>query len=117
VHHGALVKTLCAKYGMPHLTERDRTAPDLSDAINLKTARAPATWPVTVPRPVPPLALETNPMSAALAPRPLNDLERTLVGLAMARFQGAEPAQDAIPQNQADAYTLLKQLADGKFGK
>jgi len=56
-------------------------------------------------------------MSAALAPRPLNDLERTLVGLAMARFQGAEPAQDAIPQNQADAYTLLKQLADGKFGK
>jgi phospholipase C len=117
VHHGALVKTLCTKYGMAHLTERDRTAPDLADAINLRTARQPSTWPVTVPRPVPPEVAETDPLSANLGPRPLNDLEHTLVGLAMAQFNGVEPAQEAIPQTQAEAYVLLKQLADGKFGK
>ena len=33
MHHAALVRTLCTKYGLAHLTERDRNAPDLSDAI------------------------------------------------------------------------------------
>src|SRR5207253_10074578 len=102
---------------LAHLTERDRTALDLADAINLRTPRPPSTWPVTVPRPVPPEVSETDPLAAGLAPRPLNDLEHTLVGLAMAQFNGVEPAQDAIPQTQADAYVLLKRLADGKFGK
>ena len=35
----------------------------------------------------------------------------------MAYFNGVEPAPDALPQTQAEAYVLLKQLADGKFGK
>jgi phospholipase C len=35
IHHGALVRTLCNKYNLHFLTERDRNAPDLSDAINL----------------------------------------------------------------------------------
>jgi hypothetical protein len=35
----------------------------------------------------------------------------------MAYFQGAEPAADALPKTQADAYTLLQQLAQGRFGK
>lgn len=117
VHHGTLARTLCEKYNLPHLTERDRTAPDLADAFNLSVPRAPSTWPVTVPRPVPPELSETNPLAAGLAPRPLNDLEQALVGLAMAYFQGVEPAADAIPKTQADAYTLLQQLAQGRFGK
>ena len=117
VHHGALVRTLCTKYNLPYLTQRDRTAPDLADAINLQTARQPSTWPVTVPRPVPPELSETNPLAADLAPRPLNDLENTLVGLTMAYFNGVEPTEDALPKTQSEAYVLLKQLADGKFGK
>jgi phospholipase C len=117
VHHGALLRTLCMKYNLPHLTERDRTAPDLADAINLRTPRHPSTWPVTVPRPVPPEVSETDPLAAGLAPRPLNDLERSHVGLSMAQFKGVEPAQEEIPQTQAEAYVLLKQLAEGKFRK
>ena len=69
------------------------------------------------PWPVPPELSETNPLAAGLAPRPLNDLEQALVGPAMAYFQGAEPAADAIPKTQADAYTLPQQLAQGRFGK
>jgi phospholipase C len=119
VHHGTLVRTLCNKYDMPHLTERDRDAPDLTDALNLQTPRQPSTWPVTVPRPVPPELAETDPMAPGLAPRPLNDLERTLVGLTMAQFKPELTDADIeaqIPKTQADAYVLLKELAQGKFG-
>jgi len=52
-----------------------------------------------------------------LAPRPLNDLEQALVGLAMAYFQRTEPTADTIPKTKAEAYALLQQLAQGKFGK
>jgi len=51
IHHAALIRTLCNKYNLPLLTERDRGAPDLSDAINLDTPRDPSTWPMPVPRP------------------------------------------------------------------
>jgi phospholipase C len=116
VHHGALVRTLCTKYGLAHLTERDRTAPDLADAINLQTPRQPSTWPVTVPRPVPPDLSGTDPLAVGVPPIPLNDLERTIVGLALAQFKGGEPKEEDIPQTQVEAYMLLKQLAEGKFG-
>ena len=66
---------------------------------------------------LPPELSETNPLAADLAPRPLNDLENTLVGLTMAYFNGVEPTEDALPKTQSEAYVLLKQLADGKFGK
>ena len=39
-----------------------------------------------------------------------------VVGFAMAQFNGVDAAQDAIPQTQAEACMLLKQLAAGKFG-
>jgi phospholipase C len=116
MHHGALVHTLCEKFGLPHLTERDRTAPDLSNAFNLGSARDPSTWPVTVPRPVPPDATDTDPLGPTLAPQPLNDLERHLVGLTMAWFNGVEPADADIPTTLGAAYTLLRQLAQGAFG-
>jgi hypothetical protein len=38
------------------------------------------------------------------------------VGLAMAWFNGVEPAPSCIPTNLGDAYTLLRQLAQGAFG-
>ncbi|MEO8304872.1 MAG: alkaline phosphatase family protein [Betaproteobacteria bacterium] len=116
MHHGALVRTLCEKHGLPYLTERDRTAPNLTEAYNLATPRSPSSWPVTVPPPVPPSALLTDPLSPALANRPLNGLERDMMGLAMARFTGAEPAAGAIPGTVGEAYTLLSQIAGGAFG-
>jgi phospholipase C len=117
MNHGSVIRTLCRKHGVPHLNERDLNAPDLSDALNLTATRLPATWPVTVPRPVPPVALNTDPLSPELAPLPLNPLERHIVGMAMAQFQRAEPAQEAIPTTIGAAYTLLSQLAQGAFGR
>ena len=116
VHHAAVVRTLCKKYGLPHLTQRDLNAPDISDALNLSVARSPSSWPVTTPRPVPPIVAETDPLSPTLASRPLNELERHLVGLAMAWFNGVEPAASDIPTTLGAAYLLLRQLAQGAFG-
>ena len=117
VHHGAVIRTLCKKHGLSYLTERDRNAHDLSDAVNMVVPRAPATWPVTVPGPVPPAALETNPLSPGLVAKPLNELERHIVGLAMARFNGVEPTDAQIPTTVGAAYTLLAQITKGAFGR
>jgi len=107
VHHGAVVRTLCEKYKLPFLTERDRHAPDLSDSINLIEARSPSTWPTPVPRPVPP-------PPAGLEQRPLNDLEKTIVGLAIARFSPV-PNATRIPDRLGDAQTLLRSLVGDAF--
>ena len=108
MHHGALVRTLCAKYNLPHLTERDHFAPDLSDALNLPEVRDPSTWPTPIPRPPalhPPGRLED---------RPPNDLEKAIVGLAIARFS-QQPAATAIPQTVGEAQTLLRALVGDRF--
>lgn len=108
MHHAALIRTLCNKYNLPLLTERDRGAPDLSDAINLDTPRDPSTWPTPVPRPPalhPPGRLED---------RPPNDLEKTIVGLAIARF-GPLTSATAIPQTVGEAQTLLRTLVGDAF--
>ena len=114
VHHAAPIRTLSRKYGLAPLTDRDRGAPDLSDAINLTTARSPSTWPVITPRPVPPSALNTDPTSPELAPLPLDGLERDIVGLALAYFA---PNTATIPSTLGEAYATLKPLTAGKFGR
>ncbi|MEP7060935.1 MAG: alkaline phosphatase family protein [Betaproteobacteria bacterium] len=108
IHHGALVRTLCEKHNLHFLTERDRNAPDLSDAINLTEPRDPSTWPVPIPRPAglhPPGRLED---------RPPNDLEKTIVGLTIARFS-PQPGATPMPQTVGEAQTLLRTLVGDTF--
>ncbi|MEP6943415.1 MAG: alkaline phosphatase family protein [Betaproteobacteria bacterium] len=116
INHAAMIRTLCLKYTLEHLTERDRNAADLSDAFNLADARAPSTWPTTVPLAVPAASLETDPLSPGSAPQPINDLSRNILGLAMAYFLGREPAAEEIPTTVGAGYTLLAQIARGAFG-
>ena len=108
IHHAALVRTLCTKYNLAFLTERDRNAPDLSDAINLTEPRDPSTWPTPIPRPAglhPPGRLED---------RPPNDLEKTLVGLTIARFS-PQPSATPMPETVGEAQTLLRTLVGDAF--
>jgi len=93
---------------LPFLTERDRNAPDLSDAINLDEPRDPSTWPTPIPRPAalhPPGRLED---------RPPNDLEKTIVGLAMARFS-PQPSALQMPRTVGEAQTILRTLVGDSF--
>ena len=117
VNHAAVLRSLSKKYTLAPLTDRDRNAHDLGDAINLQAPRPAASWPVTVPPPQPPQSSNTDPTSAALAPVPLNDLGRHIVGLAMAYFQGREPLDAEIPRTHGEAYALLKPMVGDTFGK
>ncbi|MBS0320053.1 MAG: hypothetical protein JSR18_05895 [Proteobacteria bacterium] len=116
-HHGTVIKTLCEKYTLQHLTERDRNAPTLADAINLATPRPASTWPVTVPPPQPPGSDNLDASMPPLSLVPLNELERHIVGIAMAYFTGVEPTDATIPRTAGEAYALLKPLVGDTFGR
>ncbi|MFO1313784.1 MAG: alkaline phosphatase family protein [Burkholderiales bacterium] len=47
MHHAAVIRTLCAKYNLDPLTDRDRDpgGGDLRAAVTLATPRAASTWP------------------------------------------------------------------------
>ncbi|HEY1325425.1 MAG TPA: alkaline phosphatase family protein [Casimicrobiaceae bacterium] len=108
IHHGALVRTLCEKYDLDYLTERDRTAPDLSDALNLSEPRDPSTWPTPIPR-----APALHP-PGRIEDRPPNDLEKAIVGLAIARFS-EQPTATPMPQTVGEAQSLLRTLVGDRF--
>lgn len=57
MHHAAVIRTLCAKYDVAPLTDRDRYpgGGDLRAAVPLATPRATSTWPA-FPNPVMPVA-------------------------------------------------------------
>jgi hypothetical protein len=69
-----------------------------------------------VPLPVPPTALETNPLASTVDSVPLNGLGLQILGLAMTHFLGREVAAAEVPTTIGPAYTLLAQLAKGAFG-
>jgi phospholipase C len=73
--HTAVIKTMSAKWGLGHLTDRDRSAADLRGAFNRSTPRERQDWPVITPRELP-----NN--RASNANHPLNDLQRAIVELA-----------------------------------
>jgi hypothetical protein len=102
---------------LPYLTERDRLAPDLSEALNRDTPRDPRTWPVTEPLSVPTPAAGMGSAPPELAKLALNNLGRHIAGLAMAVFNKAEPAPADIPANAGDAHSLISRLAKDAFGR
>ncbi|MFT3928547.1 MAG: alkaline phosphatase family protein [Myxococcales bacterium] len=108
LHHAALVRTLCQRFGLSALTDRDRDAPDLADAINLDAVRVPSSWPSPTPRPVPPPPSDVD-------GRPLNDLEQTIVGLALSRFAAPGLQARAMPSTVGDAQAMLRSLVGDTF--
>lgn len=76
--HTSVIRSMCKKWDLAGLTNRDKAAPDLSSVFNLSAPRAPDSWPVFKPRPIPP-------ESAALSREELtpNSLQRDLATLAL----------------------------------
>ncbi|MGN6429037.1 MAG: alkaline phosphatase family protein [Leifsonia sp.] len=112
MHHSAVIATLCKKFRMPHLTERDRGARTIDAAINRSTPRQPGTWPDTHPQ-----FLPANPEADAPAPgdedRPLSPPGIGLVGLLTARYGQPE---DRVPRTYKEAYDAVNRLGRGLFG-
>ena len=112
MHHGAVIATLAKKYRLRHLTERDRGARTIENAVNRSSPRQPGTWPDTHPQYLP-----ANPEADAPAPededRPLSPPGVGLVGLLMARY-GAPGAR--VPRTYKEAYRAVDGLGRGLFG-
>ena len=73
--HTSVIKTLCRRFGLASLTDRDRAAPDFLHVLNRPTDRPPRDAPTFVPRPQRPVATE----DARRAP--LSDLQQAIFGL------------------------------------
>ncbi|MEO7720358.1 MAG: alkaline phosphatase family protein [Pseudolysinimonas sp.] len=112
MHHGAIIKTLCDRYDLAHLTERDRTARSLANAINATSAREPASWPTTTAHYVP-----ANPESlapdATTAEHPLTEPAVGLLSLLLAKY--GQPG-DPIPTTYGAALELLEKRGRQLFG-
>ncbi len=112
MHHGSVISTLTRKHGLRHLTERDRDAPTIDNAVNRSTARQPGTWPDTHPQYLP-----ANPEAQAPAPgeedRPLSPPGAGLMGLLVAQYgRPGEP----VPRTYREAYDLVQREGVGLFG-
>lgn len=112
MHHAAVIATLSKKFRLPHLTERDRGARTIDNAINRTSPRQPGTWPDTHPQYLP-----ANPEADAPAPededRPLSPPGVGLVGLLMAHYG---PPGAAVPRTYKEAYQAVDRLGHGLFG-
>jgi phospholipase C len=98
--HTALIKTLSRQWGLGHLTERDRAAPDLSIAFNRTAPRDRATWPVVTPRPLDNTA--TNNLGLKV-----NALQRATTGLATAIFDDVSTVERDV-HTVGDALSVMK---------
>ena len=112
MHHGAVIKTLSDRYDLPHLTERDRTARSLANAITLGVARQPSTWPTTSAHYVP-----SNPEAASPdATSGQHRLTEPAVGLlSMLLAKYGQPG-DPLPTTYGQASDLLEKRGRELFG-
>jgi phospholipase C len=111
MHHSAVVATLRSLYDIAPLTERDRTARPIFNAVTLKNPRQPSTWPVTKSHSVP-LNPEATPPSGATSPG-LSPLAVGFLSMLLAKF--GQPG-DPIPKTYADAKELLEKHGRELFG-
>ncbi len=114
MHHGSVTATLSRVHGLEPLNDRDATANNLLNVVNLTQPRHPADWPLTKPTYTPP-----NPEQATPQPdkkehlKPLTPPARGLLGLLLSRYAKADTPE---PQTFADAYRLLHEHGNELFG-
>ena len=106
IHHGAVVRTLCTKYNLAPLTDRDHFAPDLSDAITLDEPRFPSTWPTPIPRivPPPPPGLEQRPLNVSRRRSWASRSPGSVRSLARLRFPHPGGGANAVAHPRRDRF-------------
>src|SRR5690606_3208158 len=114
MHHGSVISTLNRLHGLKPLTQRDATANDLFNVINLDKPRHPSDWPKTTATfsPLNPEQTDAHPAHEH-KDKPLTRPAQGLLGLLLAREGLPESEQ---PQTFLDAYNLLHAKGKGLFG-
>ncbi|MGN6126175.1 MAG: alkaline phosphatase family protein [Humibacter sp.] len=113
MHHSSVTATLEKKYGLPPLTDRDKTAPTIDNAVTLSTPRQPAGWPQTHPQWVPPNPEASAPVADGDDDRPLASPGVGLLGMLIAYYGGDE---SQVPRTYREAYELVTVRGRGIFG-
>jgi phospholipase C len=114
MHHAAVIATLSEKFGLEPLTERDKGARTISNAINLTEPRQPWDWPETTPQYVPPNVESDGPFSPEAGNAPLSPPAQALMGMLVAK--AGLPAS-AEPKTFDEAWGLLQTVGKGLFGQ
>jgi phospholipase C len=114
MHHAAVIATLSEKFGLEPLTERDKGARTISNAINLTEPRQPWDWPETTPQYVPPNPEAEGPFSPEAGNAPLSPPARALMGALVAK--AGLPESDE-PKTYDEAWGLLQTVGKGLFGQ
>lgn len=104
VDHTAVIKTLCRRFGLEELTDRDRDAVDLADIFSLRM-RPLQEAPVLPEWPAP---------AVEFGPRPLNDLQRELVKQAAKKY-GVEVPPMTNSREAKEFILSLRPLAQKRW--
>lgn len=87
--HTSMIKTICRRWGMPGLTDRDAAAPDFSHVFTRPRSEPRLDTPEVRPRPYKPAP------EPELHDLPLNGLQKAIVGLA-SHLQEVEKLPEAL---------------------
>lgn len=104
IDHTAVIKTLCHRFGLKELTDRDANAVDLDDVFG-NNLRPLGDAPVLPEWPVP---------AGEFEPRPLNDLQRELVEQAAKKY-GVEVPPLANNKEAKEFMLSLRPLAQKRW--
>ncbi|WP_243064666.1 alkaline phosphatase family protein [Humibacter sp. RRB41] len=113
MHHSSVMATLEKKYGLASITDRDKGAPTIDNAVTLRSPRQPAMWPQTHPQWVPPNPEASAPVPGGDDDRPLSSPGVGLLGMLIAHYGGDE---SRVPRTYREAYELIKVSGKGLFG-
>jgi phospholipase C len=104
--HTSFLKTMAMKWELPALTARDAAAPDFGEVFTSDLAQPASSWPVLADHVVP-LQWFTQDFSDA----PLNELQRSIVGMvaALPQAQGLALHATAV-QTVGDAAALIARV-------
>ncbi|MEO8663871.1 MAG: alkaline phosphatase family protein [Ignavibacteria bacterium] len=101
--HTSVIRTMSAKWGLGHLTNRDLNSQTLENVFNRKIPRSPDTWPVTKPRQPDVLGDKEYYVNESLS-----DLGEDMIGLANALAYGPGKLPDGIKTVQDGLQFLLE---------
>jgi len=106
--HSSFIKTMCQKWGLPHLTKRDENAPVFSEVFTSKSCRDVSTWPV-IPDPTLPEGWQDIDFSEA----PLNDLQHSILQTATALTKTKNAGLDTSQiKTVGEANKILQSITD-----
>ncbi len=102
LQHCSIIKTICNKWGLQSLTDRDLHAPDIRDVFTATEPRSQESWPILTPR--------EEPIKGSNRHSPLSDLQRSIVEMTRLLKESADGLEDIETDALEDIKTVDQAL-------